>query len=50
MTTEHLLEENFSWVIGGNFEIKSQKSQEFFQPLYDKTKQEFLAILKDVEK
>lgn len=46
MTTEHLLEENFSWVVGGNYEIRSQKSQDFFDGLYKQTKSDLMEQLK----
>lgn len=43
------MENNFSWVLGGNFDTKQRESQEFFDPLYNKTLNDFANIFQNTE-
>lgn len=43
------MENNFSWVLGGNFDTKQKESQDFFDPLYNKTLNDFANIFQHSE-
>lgn len=42
-----MIDNNFSWILGGNFEMKSKESSNFYEGLYQNTFKDFVSILKN---